>query len=200
MNAASAVERVCLEIGERNRVQVIVAVVAFLLAFGFLGVAVLHDDGAEPEAERGAQSFATRRVASAKGGYELEAPRSWEVEKRGRAVTLSSPAGDIFVTVAPAPRGDLADAANEIFQSAAATYSKVTFLGASRQTIGRREAVVFSGKGTNDEKVRLRFVGATFNDGGRNHSMTAFTRGDSGSERVLSRIQKILNTFTATRS
>ncbi|MGH2698160.1 MAG: hypothetical protein ACRDJL_03030, partial [Actinomycetota bacterium] len=106
--------------------------------------------------------------------------------------------GDILVTVGPAPRGNLADSANEIFDSIAKTYSKVAFTGATNQTVDEREAVVFGGKGTNERGVRLRFVGVTFDDGGRNHSMTAFVAENSDSGRVIPRIERILNTFTAT--
>jgi hypothetical protein len=108
---------------------------------------------------------------------------------------MSSPRGDMVVTVGLAPRGDLADSANEIFDSVTKAYSKVAVLGATRQRVDGREAVVFSGQGTNERDTRLRFVGVTFNDGGRNHSMTAFVRNDSDAGRVLPRIENILNTF-----
>ena len=195
MIAADAVQRFRLEINERNRVHVVVAVVAFLFAVGLLAQAVLQNDEAGAEARPGESSFSTRSVVSANGGYELEAPSSWQVSKRGPATTMSSPRGDMVVTVGPAPRGDLADSANEIFASVAKTYAKVAFLGAARQRIDGREAVVFSGQGTNGRDIRLRFVGVTFNDGGRNHSMTAFVPNDSDAGRVLPRIEKILNTF-----
>lgn len=194
MIAAGAVQRFRLEINERIRVHVIVAVVAFLFAVGLLAHAVLQSDGAGAVAQH-SESFTTRGVVSAKGGYELETPSSWQVSKRGPATTMSSPRGDMVVTVGPAPRGDLADSANEIFASVAQTYSKVAFLGATRQRVDGREAVVFSGNGTNKKDVRLRFVGVTFNDGGRNHSMTAFVRKDSDEGRTLPRIENILNTF-----
>jgi len=198
MIAAGAVQRFRLEINERNRVHVLVAVVAFLLAVGFLAHAVLQSDDAGAEAQGAAQGiepFETRGVVSAKGGYELKTPSSWQVSKRGPATTMSSPRGDMVVTVGPAPRGDLADSGNEIFASVAKTYSKIAFLGATRQRVDGREAVVFSGKGSNQKDVRLRFVGVTFNDGGRNHSMTAFVRKESAADRTLPRIEKILNTF-----
>jgi hypothetical protein len=198
MIAASSLRRFRLEINERNRVHVMVAVVAFLFAVGLLAHAVLQDgEGAVLEGKR-ADSFKTRSVVSAKGGYELKAPSSWQVSKRGPATTMSSPRGDVVVTVGPAPRGDLADSANEIFATVARTYSKVAFLGATRQRVDGREAVVFSGQGTNERDIRLRFIGVTFNDGGNNHSMTAFVRKDSDAGRVLPRIEAILNTFTAT--
>jgi hypothetical protein len=198
MIAASSLRRFRLEINERNRVHVMVAVVAFLFAVGLLAHAVLQDgEGAVLEGKR-ADSFKTRSVVSAKGGYELKAPSSWQVSKRGPATTMSSPRGDVVVTVGPAPRGDLADSANEIFATVARTYSKVAFLGATRQRVDGREAVVFSGQGTNERDIRLRFIGVTFNDGGHNHSMTAFVRKDSDAGRVLPRIEAILNTFTAT--
>lgn len=201
MIAAHALQRFRLEINERNRVLVLVAVVAFLLAVALLAHAVLQSDGTGAELraaqgiEQGTEAFDTRRVISAKGGYELETPSSWQVSKRGSATTMSSPRGDMVVTVGPAPRGDLADSANEIFSSVAKTYSKVGFLGATRQRVDGREAVVFSGQATNEQDVRLRFVGVTFNDGGRNHSMTAFVRKDSEAGRALPRIETILNTF-----
>jgi hypothetical protein len=198
MIAASSLRRFRLEINERNRVHVMVAVVAFLFAVGLLAHAVLQDgEGAVLEGKR-ADSFKTRSVVSAKGGYELKAPSSWQVSKRGPATTMSSPRGDVVVTVGPAPRGDLADSANEIFATVARTYSKVAFLGATRQRVDGREAVVFSGQGTNERDIRLRFIGVTFNDGVHNHSMTAFVRKDSDAGRVLPRIEAILNTFTAT--
>ena len=202
MIAADALQRFRLEINERNRVQVLVAVVAFLLAVGFLAHAVLQSDDAGAEARGAAQgiqqhseSFETRNVVNAKGGYKLESPSSWQVAKRGPATTMSGPRGDMVVTVGPAPRGDLADSANEIFASVARSYSKVAFLGATRQKVDGREAVVFSGQGSNERDIRLRFVGVTFNDGGRNHSMTAFVRKDSEAGRALPRIETILNTF-----
>ena len=198
MIAAGVLQRFRLEINERNRVHVIVAVVAFLFAVGLLAHAVLRSDDAGTEAQT-SESFKTRDVVSAKGGYKLETPSSWQVSKRGPATTMSSPRGDMVVTVGPAPRGDLADSANEIFASVEKTYSEVAFLGATRQTVDKREAVVFSGQGTNERDIRIRFVGVTFNDGGRNHSMTAFVRTDSDEGRVLPRIESILNTFTATR-
>lgn len=194
MIAARALQRFRLEINERNRVHVLVAVVAFLAAVGLLAHAVLQSDGPEAVAQP-SESFKTRGVASAKGGYELQAPSSWLVSKRGRATTMSSPRGDMVVTVGPAPRGDLADSANELFASVAKSYSKVTFLGATKQRVDGREAVVFSGQGTNKRDIRLRFVGVTFNDGGRNHSMTAFVRRDSDAGQALPRIENILNTF-----
>jgi len=200
MIAAGALERFRLEINERNRVHVLVAVVAFLLAVGFLAHGVLQSDGAGAEGaakrnQQRIQPFDTRRVVSAKGDYQLKAPSSWRVAKNGPATTMSSPRGDMVVTVGPAPRGDLADSANEIFSSVAQSYSKVAFFGASRQRLDGREAVVFSGQGANKKDVRLRFVGVTFNDGGRNHSMTAFVRKDSDAGRALPRIERILNTF-----
>ncbi|MGH2775067.1 MAG: hypothetical protein ACRDJT_06495 [Actinomycetota bacterium] len=192
--AAEAVQRFRLEINERNRVHVIVAVVAFVFAVGLLAHAVLQSDDAGAEAQARA-SFKTRVVVNAKGGYELETPLLWEVSKRGPATTMSSPRGDMVVTVGPAPRGDLADSANEIFASVAKSYSKVAFLGATRQRVDGREAVVFGGRGTNSRDIRLRFVGVTFNDGGRNHSMTAFVPKDSDAGRVLPRMEKVINTF-----
>jgi len=197
MITADALQRFRLEVNEHNRVHVLVAVVSFLLAVGLLGHAVLQSDGARTEAQP-SESFKTSGVVNAKGDYELVTPSSWQVSKRGPATTMSSPRGDMVVTVGPAPRGDLADSANEIFSSVAQTYSKVAFLGATRQRVDGREAVVFSGQGTNKRDIRLRFVGVTFNDGGRNHSMTAFVRRDSDAGRALPRIEAILNTF-ATR-
>lgn len=201
MIAGISLRRFRLEINERNRVHAVVAVVAFLFAVGLLAHAVLQDDdGAGLEGKRAesletASSFKTRSVVSAKGGYELRTPSSWQVSKRGPATTMSSPRGDMVVTVGPAPRGDLADSANEVFASVRETYSKVAFLGATRQNVDGREAVVFSGQGTNRRDIRLRFVGVTFNDGGRNQSMTAFVPKDSDAGRVLPRIERILNTF-----
>jgi hypothetical protein len=196
MIAAGALQRFRLEVNERNRVHVIVAVVAFLLAVGLLAHAVLQSDSAGTEAQPG-EAFKTSGVVNAKGDYELVTPSSWQVSKRGPATTMSSPRGDMVVTVGPAPRGDLAESANEIFASVAQTYSKVAFLGATRQRVDGREAVVFSGQGTNKRDIRLRFVGVAFNDGGRNHSMTAFVRKDSDAGRALPRIATILNTFEA---
>ncbi|CAN5722715.1 hypothetical protein BH20ACT23_BH20ACT23_22050 [soil metagenome] len=198
MIGADTVQRFRLDINERNRFLVVVAFVAFLFAVGLLAHAVLQSDvtGAESQS---AESFKSRSVVSAKGGYELRAPSSWQVSKRGPATTMSSPGGDMVATVGPAPKGNLADSADEIFDSVAKTYSKVVFVGASKQKVDGREAVVFSGKGTNEQDTRLRFVGVTFNDGGRNYSMTAFVREDSDSGRALPRIESILNTFTGTR-
>jgi hypothetical protein len=201
MIGVDVLQRFRLEINERNRVHVVVAVVAFLFAVGFLAHAVLQDDHAVLQEDRAGaeeqrgESFKTRVVVSAKGGYELETPSSWQVAKRGSATTMSSRRGDMVVTVGLAPRGDLADSANEIFDSVTKAYSKVAFLGATKQRVDGREAVVFSGQGTNERDTRLRFVGVTFNDGGRNHSMTAFVRNDSDAGRVLPRIENILNTF-----
>jgi hypothetical protein len=197
MIAAGSLQRFRLEINERNRVPVVVAVVTFLFAVGLLAHAVLRSDGAGAGGQP-TESFKSRGVVSAKGGYELKMPSSWQVSKSGRATTMTSPRGDMVVTVGPAPRGGLAKAANEIFASVAKTYSKVAFLGAARQKVDGREAVVFSGQGTNERDIRLRFIGVTFNDGGHNHSMTAFVRKDSDAGRVLPRIEDILNTFTAT--
>jgi hypothetical protein len=185
-----------LEITERNRAFVVVAVVSFLLAVGMLATAVLKDDQTEVVAASG-DSFSTQRVISGKGGYELEAPSSWRVQKRGRATTMSSPADDIFVTVGRAPSGNLAASANKIYESVAANYSKVNFMGATEQRVEGRDAVVFSGKATNARDARLRFVGVAFSDEGRNFSMTAFTRADAEAGRVLPRIERILNTFVA---
>jgi hypothetical protein len=194
MILAGARPRFHLEITERNRASVLVAVAAFLLAVGMLATAVLQSDEAGDGSGSG-ETWATRSVVSAKGSYELEAPSSWHGRKRGHATTMSSPGDDTFVTVGRAPNGNLAAAANKIFDSVADNYSKVSFGGATKQIVGGREAVVFSGKATNERDVRLRFVGVTFNDGGRNHSMTAFVRADADATRVLPRIERILNTF-----
>ncbi|MGH2698422.1 MAG: hypothetical protein ACRDJL_04390, partial [Actinomycetota bacterium] len=97
--ASGALQRFQLEIGERNRMHVIVSVVAFLLAVGLLGHAVLQSDGIDTQST---EAFETRSVVNAKGGYELEAPARWRVKKRGRATTMFSSRGDIFVTVGPA--------------------------------------------------------------------------------------------------
>lgn len=202
MMAVEALQRLRLEVNERNRVLVLVAVVAFLLAVALLAHAVLQSDGTGVVARKSAQgneqvaeSFETRNVVNAKGGYKLKAPSAWQIAKQGPATTMSSRSGDMVVSVGPAPRGDLADSANEIFSSVTQTYSKVAFLGATRQKVDGREAVVFSGQATNKRDVRLRFVGVTFNDGGRNHSMTGFVRKDSEAGRTLPRIETILNTF-----
>jgi hypothetical protein len=70
MIGVDVLQRFRLEINERNRVHVVVAVVAFLFAAGFLAHAVLQDDRAGAEEQRG-ESFKKRVVVSAKGGYEL---------------------------------------------------------------------------------------------------------------------------------
>lgn len=191
--SVAVADRFRLEIGERNRSLVIVAVTSFLAAFGLVAYAVLGTEGAEGE------FFPTQAVTSAKGGYALEAPAAWTGDKQGKVTTLSSRAKDVVVTIGPAPRGNLADAGQAIFDSVADTYSKVTFMGATEQKVDGRKAIVFSVKATNEADVRLRFVGVTFTDAGRNYSMTAFTPEDSRAERVLPRIETILNTFTATK-
>jgi hypothetical protein len=194
MMAASALRRLNLEIGEHNRAPVMVATVSFVVAVVLLGVAVVGPEEIQSSTATG--SFQTKTITNAKGGYAFTAPASWVTQKQGRSTTLFSADRDVVVAVGPAPKGDLAAAGEQVFGSMTETYSKVRFLGASRQTVGGREAVVFSGLGTNDDKVRLRFVGVTFIDGGRNHSMTAFTRMASDPERVLPRIETILDSFS----
>lgn len=194
MMAAGALKRLNLEIGDHNRTPVIVAALSFVVAVVLLGVAIVGPGEIQSSAITG--SFETKTITNAKGGYAFAAPASWAPRKQGRSTTLFSPDRDVVVAVGPAPRGNLASAGEEIFDSMTATYSKVRFLGATKQAVGTREAVVFSGLGTNAAKVRVRFVGVTFTDGGRNHSMTAFTREASDPERVLPRIETILDTFT----
>jgi hypothetical protein len=198
MILARSLPRFRFELTERNRAHVIVAVASFLLAVVLLGTAVLQDGGAKIDSANG-QSFETQRLINERGGYELEAPSSWQVSRRGPATTMSSPRDDIFVTVGRAPKGRLAIAANDIFDSIADTYARVTFMGAAEQIVDERDAVVFSGKATNQQDVRLRFVGVVFTDGERNYSMTAFARADTEPGRVLPRIEKILNTFAVTK-
>jgi hypothetical protein len=194
MMTSSTLRRLNLEIGEHNRTPVIVAAVSFVAAVVLLGVAVMGPGEIKGFSATGA--LETKTITNAKGGYAFSAPASWVVHMQGRSTTLFSAGRDVVVAVGPAAKGDLAAAGKEIFDSMTATYSKVRFLGAMKQTVGTREAVVFSGLGTNDDKVRLRFVGVTFTDGGRNHSMTAFTREASDPERVLPRIETILDSFT----
>jgi len=194
MMAAAALRRLNLEVGEHNRTPVIVAAVSFVTAVVLLGVAVIGPG--EMQSSTAAGSFETKTITNAKGGYVFTAPASWVTHKRGRSTTLFSADRDVVVAVGPAPKGDLAAAGEKIFDSMTATYSKVRFLGATKQSVGTREAVVFSGLGTNGDKVRLRFVGVTFTDGGRNYSMTAFTREASDPDQVLPRIETILDSFS----
>ena len=189
-----AVRSLSLEVGAHNRIPLLVAVAAFLVAVGLLAYAVVAPSTTDSSARD--TSFATKKVVNAKGGYRLAAPARWTAERAGKFTTLSSSSREVSVTVGPAPKGSLAAAGKQLFDGIAATYRRVSFSGATKQVVGGREAVVFSGRGTNEAGVRLRFVGVTFSDGGRNHSMTAFARKDSSPGRVLPRIERILNSFT----
>lgn len=200
MIAAGVLRGLHLEIGEGNRLPVLVGVVAFFVAIGLLVFAVFRpEDEGSREAQRTPASFESRAVINGKGDYRLRAPVSWKADRRGIVTTLTSSKRDVVVTILPGARRNLADAAKVLFDSIAGAYSKVSFMGATEQLVGNRRAVVFSGKATNDAGVRLRFLGATFSEHGRRFATTVFTTERSSPKRVLPRIELIVNSVRSTR-
>ncbi|MGH4018885.1 MAG: hypothetical protein ACRDT0_06505 [Pseudonocardiaceae bacterium] len=162
----------------------VIALVALLLAAGFGITAWAMDD-----------SIDTNDVVNQAGGYSLQVPDDWQTTQQARTTTVTSPGKDAVLRVGAGQAGPLEQVAALFFQQVGRQYRDVQLLGIQAEDVGAKPALVYAGIGTNSKNVRVRFLAITVANKPANYAIGVFTSDGSDAERVLPRVNTVVDTF-----
>lgn len=165
----------------------LIAVVALVLAALSGMAAYLLKDTVTPTS--------TNEVVNTAGGYEIDVPDGWTSTQDGRTTKVKSPDGETLITFGLGRTGPLPVAATLFFQQVGGGYENVQIFPPEGKKIHGKQALVYGGIGTNNKKLKVRFLTITVENAPTNYGITVFTAAGSDPQKVLPEVNRVVESF-----
>jgi hypothetical protein len=165
--------------------------VGLLTVATFTVAAVLGTRGAV--VGEGESRLATKDHANPRAGYSFRYPPRWRLQERGSLTRVTSPRKDASVSFGLGGKGNLRAASLRFVTELQETYRRLSLTGFQLTLMDREPAISFTGSGTSDAGVPLRFQAISVAGSERNYTLVVFVAADADPVRVVPPVEAILD-------
>ena len=179
----------------RSRLRLLVIAGLICVAAAPTAIVMYADDSSSPPQADVVEANGPQRYVNAEGGYGFRVPSRWHVQTSESTTQVTSPNGNVAISVLVAPQGDLDVVSEASIANIAAAWTDTTTEVSQPRTVGDLPALSVGGSAVDESGTPIRFLSIVIDSGTRNHAIWVSVPESWDAATFLPSIEQILTSF-----